>query len=150
MSRALAKYVAKLSLKEDLHVLSFLQGHEISIDEPKSLGGTNKGPSPIELLLAALGGCQIITLAFFAKRSNVKLKRVETVVEGYLDPRGFMGVSGVRPGFQKIRISTKIQAEGPSDKIRELVKIAEERCPVNDNIRNNTLIESSVETNCDV
>ncbi len=145
VSKALAKYTAKISLKEGLHVLSTFRSHKMDIDEPKYLGGADKGPSPIELLLAALGSCQIITLAFFAKRLDVKLKTVETVVEGYLDPRGFMGVSGVRPGFQKIRISTKIQAEGPSEKIKELVKIAEERCPVNDNIRNSTLIESIVE-----
>jgi len=146
MSKTLAKYTAKLSFQEGLHVLSTFRDHKVDIDEPKYLGGTDKGPSPIELLLAALGGCQIITLAFFAPRLGVKLKNVETVVEGYLDPRGFMGTSGIRPGFQKIRISTKIQAEGPSEKIKELVKIAEERCPVNDNIRNSTLIEAIVET----
>jgi len=146
MSKVLAKYTAKLSLQEGLNVLSIFRNHKVTIDEPKHLGGTDRGPSPIELLLAALGGCQIITLAFFAPRLGVNLKTVETVVEGYLDPRGFMGVSGVRPGFQKIRISTKIQAEGPSEKIGELMKIAEERCPVNDNIRNNTLIESIVKT----
>lgn len=146
MSKALAKYTAKLSLQEGLNVLSTFRSHKIDIDEPKNLGGTDKGPSPIELLLAALGSCQIITLAFFAPRLGVKLKAVETVVEGYLDPRGFMGVSGVRPGFQKICISTKIQAEGPSEKIKELVRISEERCPVNDNIRNNTSIELLVET----
>jgi len=146
MSKSLAKYTAKISLQEGLHVLSTFQSHKIDIDEPEYLGGTDKGPSPIELLLAALGSCQIITLAFFAPRLGVKLKTVETIVEGYLDPRGFMGVSGVRPGFQRIRISTKIQAEGSSDKIKELVRIAEERCPINDNIRNNTFVESLVET----
>ena len=146
MSGALAKYMAKLSLKEGLHVLSTSRKHQIDIDEPSYLGGTDKGPSPIELLLAALGGCQIITLAFFAPRLGVKLRNVETVVEGHLDPRGFMGVSGVRPGFQKICISTKIQAEGDPEKIKELIRMAEERCPVNDNIRNNTLIELQVES----
>ena len=146
MSKALAKYTAKLSLKEGLHVLSTSRKHQIELDEPSYLGGSDKGPSPIELLLAALGGCQIITFAFFAPKLGVKLKNVETVVEGYLDPRGFMGVSGVRPGFQKIRISTKIQAEGDPEKIKELTRMAEERCPVNDNVRNNTIIELQVET----
>jgi len=146
MSKSLAKYRATLSLKEGLHVLSIFRKHQIDLDESKHLGGTDKGPSPIELLLAALGGCQMITLAFFAPRLGVKLKNVETEVEGYLDPRGFMGVSGVRPGFQKIRISTKIQAEGDPEKIKELIKMAEERCPVNDNIKNNTTIELLVET----
>ena len=145
MPKVLAKYTAKLSLQEGLNVLSISRNHKVTLDEPKHLGGTDKGPSPIELLLAALGGCQIISLAFFAPKLGVNLKSVETVVEGYLDPRGFMGVSGVRPGFQRIRISTKIQAEGPSEKIKELVKLAEERCPVNDNIKNNTHIELAVE-----
>jgi len=103
MSKALAKYTANLSLQEGLNVLSTFRSHKIDIDEPKNLGGTDKGPSPIELLLAAIGSCQIITLAFFAPRLGVKLKAVETVVEGYLDPRGFMGVSGVTkdPHFNK-------------------------------------------------
>jgi hypothetical protein len=33
----------------------------IKIDEPATLGGTDRGPNPVELVLAALGACQEIT-----------------------------------------------------------------------------------------
>lgn len=40
------------------------------IDEPESLGGSNEGPTPTELLNAALAGCIAITLRMYANRKK--------------------------------------------------------------------------------
>ncbi len=34
---------------------------QITIDEPENIGGTNKGPAPLQVLLMALAGCLNIT-----------------------------------------------------------------------------------------
>ena len=125
---------------------SAMRGHALDMDEPADFGGTDKGPSPGELVLAALGGCQIITLGFYAQKLGVNLKTIETTVDGDLDLRGFMGLLSVRPGFQKIRVNTRINAEGNPQKIEKLARIAEERCPVLDTLRNGTAIETQIHT----
>jgi uncharacterized OsmC-like protein len=137
----ITKFEAKLSAKEGLHISSKIRTHSLEIDEPKELGGTDKGPNPVELVLAALGGCQEIVLRFYGEKLGVKVKSVESTVEGNLDLGGFLGVPGVRPGFQNVMVVSKLKAEGDPDKIKQLLKIAEERCPVLDILKNGAPVE---------
>src|SRR5581483_1193011 len=48
-------------------------GHQIASDEPVRRGGTNTGPSPFELLLAAVGSCTAITLRMYSERKQWQL-----------------------------------------------------------------------------
>lgn len=47
--------------------------HTYTADEPESLGGRNTGPTPIEHLAAALGGCTLATVRMYARRKNMPI-----------------------------------------------------------------------------
>jgi putative redox protein len=51
--------------------------HELASDEPLDQGGAGTGPSPYELLAAALGACTSMTLGMYARRKQWPLDDVQ-------------------------------------------------------------------------
>lgn len=116
--------------------------HVHDIDEPPVLLGEDRGANPVEYLLAGLSGCVTTTFIAYAAAQGVKIDELRTELEGDIDVRGFLGITGgVRPGYKAIRVKFHVKSDAPREKIQELVRLAERRSPVSDSVRNGVPIQ---------
>ena len=138
MSTVIFKAVSR-KLPGGLAVENTVRDFKIIMDEPTSLGGTDTGMNPVEAVLAALGSCQVIVVAAFAKAQGIDLQDVWMELEGDLDTDGFLlGKPGVRNGFEEIRYTMHIKSNSPTEKVKQFAEFVESRCPVSDNLHNGT------------
>ena len=58
------------------------KGNSVQIDGSESIGGENKGMSPMQLLLVGLGGCSAIDVAMILKKQKQEIKDFKIEVDG--------------------------------------------------------------------
>jgi len=135
--KAQAVFASSSRLEEGFHSVAALRDHRVTVDEPASLGGTDKGPNPVELILAALGTCQEITYRAYAAALGIPLDGVRVELEGAIDLRGFFAVDdSVRPGYQGIRGTVHLTSSAPPDVLEQLRQAVNAHCPVLDILAN--------------
>jgi len=116
------------------HVKTF----SVEGDHPKELLGTDKGPTSVEVLLAALGHCIASGWATYGAVLGIPVESVRIEVEGDIDLQGMLGLpepGKVRPGFQNIRVTHYVKSKAPRDKLEQVNKMAEDLSPVKDSLR---------------
>jgi len=111
-----------------------MRNYTLVCDEPSSLGGTDKGPNPLEFFMSAVGFCENVTLARWATLRELEFDSFETNVRGHWDRRGQGEWEGIEPAFKDFVVETRITSSAPLDKIREIVRTSHKRCPMHASI----------------
>jgi uncharacterized OsmC-like protein len=99
-------------------------------DEPESVWGTGKGPTPTDYFIASVGFCENVIFARNASMVNLTIDSLETTVTGTWDRRGLFEIDGVKPTFKTITVETKITTKDPVQKAVEVANQTHRRCPV--------------------
>ena len=105
--------------------------HQWMADEPETLGGSDQGPTPYELLLGSLASCIAITLRLYAEHKGIPLQGVDVTLElDRLHSKDCELCDDPDEGMIE-RIQTKVDIWGETDEAQKkrLTQIAG-RCPV--------------------
>jgi uncharacterized OsmC-like protein len=117
----------------------------IDADHPPQFAATDKGATPVEILLSALASCLTAGVASVAQNRGIQLRSVSAKVEGDMDIAGILGIDAdVRNGFSAIRVSFDIDADATQDEIAAVVAQSQKRSAVFDIITNPSNVHVSV------
>ncbi|MGP8070495.1 MAG: OsmC-related (seleno)protein [Candidatus Bathyarchaeia archaeon] len=108
--------------------------HVLISDEPKEAGGTDKGPSPLDYFVAAVGFCENVTFARYATLNGVDFDSLETSVRGHWDRRGQGDLSEIEPAFTDFVVETRVISSDSVEKIKRVTEIVHKRCPMHSTI----------------
>ena len=113
------------------------RNHFLTIDEPVALGGDDNGPTPVEYLLTAIGGCVSITLRMYAERKGWDVGKI-TVIVSQKEEQTSEGIK--KSLVEEISFSKEIT----EDQRKRLLVIAG-KCPVAKMVKGETEIMSSIQ-----
>lgn len=125
-----SRWVTSRIGKSGFHTNVNAGSHHMIADEPVSVGGTDRGATPYELLLAGLGACTAMTLRVYADRKKWPLEGASVELRS--------GRSHEKDcescATEKVSIGTierRVTLDGPltDEQKARLLEIAD-RCPV--------------------
>lgn len=92
----------------------------IASDEPKTLGGRDTAPNPVEQLLAAFGNCLAVGYAANATIAGIEIDSLAISLEGDLDLHVFLGLTEGHAGFSAIRATVDLRTSAANNAVEAL------------------------------
>ena len=109
--------------------------HTITVDEPVTSGGEDLGPSPQELLAAALASCTAVTMEMYAQRKGWDTNGLAVDVQYTPAERGCP---------TKFELVLKMPAHLDEEQIERL-KVIAAKCPVHRTLEGEVAFDERVE-----
>ena len=112
-----------------------VRDHKFTADEPADAGGTDQGPSPQELLAAALASCTAITMEMYAKRKGWDVSGLAVDCDYAPAERGCP---------TRFSMTFKLPAHLSEEQVERL-KVIAAKCPVHRTLESEVAFDERVE-----
>ena len=96
-------------------------GIPVPIDAGLSIGGTNLGASPMELLLMGVGACSAIDVVLILKKARQALQDIKIIVSGQRD------AEAIPAPFEKIHLEFVLFGAVKQLKAEEAIRLSMEK-----------------------
>jgi putative redox protein len=107
----------------DLRAVVDAGGFQFIVDEPESVGGTNRGPQPTDVLLASIASCFAIAMAYAARKTGADLGDLQVTATATYDG----------PRFSTVAIA--LTSTVAQDTLEQLIPLAQRVCYVTNTLR---------------
>jgi len=117
-------------------------GHPLVADEPRSVGGTDLGPSPYDLLGAALASCTTMTLQMYARHKKLDLERATVRVEhGKIHAKDCEDCETTEGRIDEFVREITLEGDLDEDQRQRMLAIAD-KCPVHRTLHGEVKVRS--------
>jgi putative redox protein len=96
-------------------------GNKVQIDASPDIGGTNQGMRPMQMLLAAMGGCSAIDLVNILKKQKQPLRDIKITVTGEREPNTTPSL------YTEVHAHFRLFGEIDNEKAEKAVSLAVEK-----------------------
>jgi len=108
-------------------------------DHPAVFASEDRGATPVEIVLSALGACLTAGVAAVAQNRGIQLRSVTATIEGTMNILGILGADPeIRNGFSGVSVRFDIDADASRSDIEALVAQSQKRSAVFDVLTNPT------------
>lgn len=119
-----------------------LGGHHLVADEPRSVGGTNLGPTPYDLLSAALATCTSMTLRMYANHKKLNLASATvSVAHDKVHAKDCEDCEAADGKIDEFRRTITLEGELSQEQRERMLEIAD-RCPVHRSLHGEIKVRS--------
>ncbi|MDA0990685.1 MAG: OsmC family protein [Verrucomicrobia bacterium] len=100
------------------------QPHVVTSDMPGVFLGSDDAPTPAEFALHTLASCMNSTMVYNCCARGITVRSSRVCVQGELDAQGYLHISAVDAGFQKVTAVFEIDSDADEAELRELIEAA--------------------------
>ncbi|MCD6264028.1 OsmC family protein [Candidatus Bathyarchaeota archaeon] len=134
----MAKIVARSKIIDNVRsVGDDSRTHTIVCDLPVDKGGTDMGPTALEIAMIALADCAVTIYADVAKRSKIEITSLEAVAECEKQEGS--------PTITNVKLKVKVSGKAREHLLRAAWRRTEQNCPVIRIFREPIPVESEFE-----
>jgi len=110
----------------DMAVCASSGEHSLAMAQSKRNGGLENTLKPMEVVLAALGGCITMVALARAPREDLHLRDLRLGIRGDYSAAG---------GFSLIRIEAHVKSSEPKERLERFFHEVEQVCPVSNSLK---------------
>ena len=92
------------------------------------MGGEGLAPDPIQYCLFGLAACFAGTFMSMATMMGIKINDLRVSAENFADLSKTLGLTN-NPIVEKVKITTSVKSDAKEGQLKELERMAHERCP---------------------
>ena len=116
--------------------------HQLMTDEPVSYGGMDSGPSPYDLILAALGSCTSMTIGLYARKRSWPVDKITVSLwHSKIHAKDCDDCETKEGRIDRIEMEIHLDGSLTDEQRAKLMEVAE-KCPVHQTLTHEINIKS--------
>ena len=137
--------VVARTLKRGFRTMVVAGDHALVADEPRSAGGTDTGPTPYDLLAAALATCTTMTLRMYAEHKKLDLESATArVTHGRVHADDCADCEQAEGQIHEFQRELVLQGDLSDAQRQRMLEIAD-RCPVHRTLHHEIRVRTRLE-----